>query len=164
MFDTCRVTVAGLITSASPISALVLPAATSATTSRSRGESGIVSPDGDKVAHIFSESADNGSGWFVEILSLTTGERRQTEVFSPADRRRLVWSPDSRYVFFQARPEAEGSRHLFQLSAEDGSLRPVMEAEDIIRHFSVSPDGRHVAMDSGEVRQEIWRMTFNNGR
>ena len=67
-------------------------------------------------------------------------------------------------MFFQGRPEAEGTRHLFQLSAEDGLLRPVMEAEYTIRHFSVSPDGRHVAMDSGEVRREIWRMTFNNGR
>ena len=82
--------------------------------------------------------------------------------FAGAFRRTLTWSPDSRYVFLQGKLEETETAQLLLLSVEDGSLRSLGETPGGVSNISVSPDGRHVSMETGERRQEIWRMTFNN--
>ena len=46
---------------------------------------------------------------------------------------------------------------------EDGSLRSLGETPGSIANIGVSPDGRHISIQTGELRQEIWRMMFNGG-
>ena len=75
----------------------------------------------------------------------------------------LTWSRDSRHLFFFALPEGGESRHLIQVSVEDGSVRALSPTPGRIHAISVSPDGRHIAMVTGVTREEIWRMTFNGG-
>ena len=75
----------------------------------------------------------------------------------------LTWSRDSRHLFFFAVPEGGEVRHLIQVSVADGSVRNLSATPGRIHAISVSPDGRHIAMFTGVLREEIWRMTFNGG-
>lgn len=133
-----------------------------------RAEWNWTSPNGKFVASGLRLGTDR----HFKIINTTTGEVYRTNVpfrlFRP---RGMRWSADSRYVLFEATVEARDTErglrtNLYRFSAEDGSLLKLME---ITREMSragpvnVSPDGRHIAMNLGENRQEIWRMSFNDG-
>jgi dipeptidyl aminopeptidase/acylaminoacyl peptidase len=128
----------------------------------------LVSPDLKYFAQL--RGAEDDADRHLKVVSLGSGEIRRTEVaLVSIDPYTLTWSPDSRYVLFAGALE-EGDdgihQYVFRYSVENGSLLKVMElTEDLdrVRFLSVSPDGRHVSMDTGASRQEIWRMTFNNG-
>ncbi len=127
-----------------------------------RGHKRLVSPDGNYIAHLMTRGTGDDVDTYFEIVSLSSGKTHRTEVFSPSfTRATMAWSPDSRYVLFPGR--LEGDLYLLQCVAEDGSLRRLMEVENRFFNLSVSPDGRHISMDTGETRREIWRMTFNGG-
>ena len=138
---------------------------------------GSVSPDGDKIA--FPALSNDGPqlSFGIEIFSRSSGESRVITGFSTPGGITLTWSADSRYVFFRGsqdavpNPElgwscqalASASCHLFRISAADGSVHDLMTVPQGIENIRVSPDGRHIALYTGELRQEIWRMTFNGG-
>ena len=134
-----------------------------------------VSPDGDNIAYAVQPSGGD-DGWAIEtieIFSRSSGNLRATARLARTQndvRSSLVWSPDSRYLFFVGRlEEDEGTGYYpMRLSAEDGSVRSFPAifgaaggAE--LGPVSLSSDGRHITFVAGETRLEIWRMTFNGG-
>ena len=121
-----------------------------------------VSPDGDKIAYLVVSSLN---GEAIEIFSRSTGESRVIQGGFSRVRRgsTLTWSRDSRHLFFFAVPEGGESRHLVQVSVADGSVRDLSTTPGGIHAISVSPDGLHIAMFTGALHEEIWRMTFNGG-
>ncbi len=134
-----------------------------------------VSPDGDKIARAVLQnySLTGDDGWAIEIASLSGGTTHATaRLVWPESRdrtwilaRSLAWSADSRYLFFLGTLEDGGSEHLMRLSVEDGSLLSFPAISDLGRWsggLSVSADGRHISVVTGEKRLEIWRMTFND--
>ena len=84
--------------------------------------------------------------------------------FSALTGNTLKWSTDSRYVFFNGSRDAiPGPHHLYQISVADGSVRDLLTVPEGVQHIRVNSDGRHIALHTGELRREIWRMTFNSG-
>ena len=131
-----------------------------------------VSPDGDKIVSV----AEGLWGGDIEIFTRSSGETRVIQGFSAVNDFGFTWSPDSRYVFFEGSqdPAPNGwpewcsfggsSRcHLLQISVADGSVRDLSTLPQGVKDIRVSPDGRHIALYTGKLRQEIWRMTFNSG-
>lgn len=124
-----------------------------------------VSPDGDQIAYLVSRKAGSSNWEAIEIFSRSTGESRVIQKGFSSVRRgsTLTWSRDSRHLFFFAVPEGGEVRHLIQVSVADGSVRNLSATPGRIHAISVSPDGRHIAMFTGVLGEEIWRMTFNGG-
>jgi len=130
----------------------------------------VVSPDGNYIAQKMRQGPPNDEDLYINIVSRSSGEVRRTDVdltgFGAGFN--VVWSPDSGYVLFQG---YEGSGddyrgYIYRFSMEDGSVIRLIElTRDLFRAFglSVSSDGRHVAMTTGDTRLEIWRMSFGGG-
>ena len=77
--------------------------------------------------------------------------------FSALTGNTLKWSTDSRYVFFEGSQDAiPGPDHLLQISVADGSVRDLITVPEgfrSVRNIQVSPDGRHIALHTGELWQ-----------
>jgi Tol biopolymer transport system component len=127
----------------------------------------IVAPDGDQIAYLVNRLAQDNpdrnrmGNRSIEIFSRSSGETRViTGLVGPAHAR---WSHDSRYLILDGQLDETGDHHLLLISAEDGSMRSLAKGPERFRYPSMSPDGRHIAVTTGELRQEIWRMTFSGG-
>ncbi len=74
----------------------------------------------------------------------------------------LAWTADSREVMFGRKSPGssypERTIELWRISAEGGEPQSVGLAMKRLRHLRVHPDGRRIAFDAGERRQEIWVM------
>jgi Tol biopolymer transport system component len=97
------------------------------------------------------------------VISTQTGEVRELhrqDVSTSVDRMcgRLSWTPDGSAVLF-ARPDplSDGCT-LFRVFVEGGEPTPVFKLPPH-RFMGFTPDGSHVAFDSGEFRGEIWMLT-----
>jgi len=122
----------------------------------------LVSPDGEHVAVIHFGPGDT----YLEVYSLSTGQSSGRTAFAQIVTASPNWSPDGRYLFFQARVEEDGDRQVFQYSLEDGSARPIVgipAGMGRVINISVSPDGRRISLDAGAEKREVWQMTFNEG-
>ena len=117
-----------------------------------------VSPDGNKVAFRSLRTASSniwtcksdGSG----LLMLTSFDGPFCG--SPG------WSPDGRWIVFDARPE--GQSEIYVISAEGGPLRCITNhpSEDVMPSWS--RDGRWIYFTSNRTRQwEIWKSPADGG-
>ncbi len=72
------------------------------------------SPDGTWVAFV-----DDASGW--DRLMVVSAEGGEPRALTPdgQDVRRYAWSPDGRFLAFDANPDHPGQRHLFLMDASD---------------------------------------------
>ncbi|HSH75888.1 MAG TPA: hypothetical protein VLA09_09420, partial [Longimicrobiales bacterium] len=130
-----------------------------------------ISPDGSMIAYAafgpqgpFTNAV--ADGWAIEVESWTDGEVRSSAAeLSWVHWWSVIWSPDNRYVFFSGVREVGDPARLMRFSLEDGSIEDVEGVPSFdwaeSTWFSFSPDGQYIAIDAGENRSEIWRMTFD---
>jgi Tol biopolymer transport system component len=121
-----------------------------------------ISPDGKELALLnrFGRRAvrvmPTSGGSPREITSFEHGER---SVISPA------WSADGHYVYFfrlQGTSELGANvMDLYRISANGGEPQKLDLAMVRFRHFSVHPDGRHIAfssMGANPAQSQVWVM------
>ena len=125
-----------------------------------------ISPDGQWLAFLNREEKR-----VLRIMPVTGGEVREINSFEQDGRDviSLAWSADGRYIFFsKKRPDQEGMWDLYRVSAEGGKAQKTGLTMNRFLHFSVHPDGRHIAFSSGGVHArfaEVWVMeNFLPGR
>jgi Tol biopolymer transport system component len=129
-----------------------------------------VSPDGKWLAYTTENLERQEFG--IMVVSTKGGEPRliHRPVFpKQANRGALAWAPDGRSLVFHD-VTSDGATGVWQLSLDGGSprllldtkrLSPMSSSEDrpFPADLRLSPDGRHLAFESGRSRQEIWMMS-----
>jgi len=130
-----------------------------------------VSPDGKWLAYTTENLERREFG--IMLVSTSGGDPRL--IHRPAgpklaNRGALAWAPDGRsLVFYDV--TSDGASGVWQLPLDGGSPRLLLDAKRLSPTSSsedrplqpwdlrLSPDGRHLAYESGRLRQEIWMMT-----
>ena len=118
-----------------------------------------ISPDGKSLALLNREEKR-----VLRIMPVTGGEAREIHRFEQEGRDVIhpAWSADGRYIFLsKKRPGQEGMWDLFRVPAEGGEAQKIDLAMSRFEHFSVHPDGRHLAFSSGGAQPrfaEVWVM------
>lgn len=102
-------------------------------------------PRGEQRARV----AGDGGGF----VAATRDGRRSGNALA----RQVIWSPDSRFVFYAA--ERDGRVELWKSPVEtiDGSSAPVAAFEGDIRRFALSADGRRLIVETSTPRIELMR-------
>ncbi len=113
------------------------------------------SPDGKIIAFV-SDRSGSPEIW----LSDSSGTAlRQLTHFAGPWLGTIRWSPDSRNIVFDARPN--GHSAIYTMSVERGSPRLIQQENFELRRPSWSRDGRSIYFDSTRYgRSEIWKLSL----
>ena len=120
-----------------------------------------VSPDGQRLAFVWSDAKTVERTFSLMVLPTAGGEPR--ELLRVQDPTRIsvpAWTPDSRHIIYALRVTGEkGMFEFWQISAEGGepqNLGLKMEAR-VPYGLSVHPDGTRIAFTAGTGRRrEVW--------
>ncbi len=109
-----------------------------------------ISPDGRQVAHVLSVPREigvdeDGAAWAELHLASRDGGSRgfvtgKVNVASPE------WLPDGRSLAYLAKREGDDTRRLYRIPVDGGESVAIATLGSDIRAFSLSPDGREVAL------------------
>src|SRR5690606_36228904 len=109
-----------------------------------------ISPDGRQVAHVLSVPREvgvdeDGAAWAELHLVSREGASRgfvtgEVNVGSPE------WFPDGGSLAYLAKREGDDTRKLYRIAVDGGESVAIATLESDIRAFSLSPDGRQVAL------------------
>jgi subtilase family serine protease/flagellar hook assembly protein FlgD len=99
------------------------------------------SPDGREVAFVWS-------GWPTDTLVIYGPSYLWIQDPSYQQFGRVAFSPDGRWVAFEARSTSDGRGHLWVASMQDGTARPVSAAAGEEHAPSWSADGRQLAYET----------------
>jgi hypothetical protein len=114
-----------------------------------------LSPDGTWLA-LKTNLPMDGDRPSIRILPAAGGEARTIYTLPDPDNsswRELAWSPDGRYLFF-----TKGHQEVWQMAVAGGAPERVASNLTFISGISIHPDGRRVAVSSGNARYELWVM------
>ena len=118
-----------------------------------------ISPDGKWLALVNSER-----NRMIKIMPTSGGEPREifsfenegNPVISPA------WSADGRFIYFAKQQKSPGVMwDLYRVSVDGGEAQKIDLSMGQFRHFSVHPDGRHIAFSSlgaNPEQSQVWVM------
>lgn len=109
-----------------------------------------ISPDGREIAYIRSVPREPGVGEDgpnrTELRVVDTEGRDRLYVSSRTASGALGWMPDSRSITFLARRDGDDQRSLHRLPLYGGEPERIAQLGSDIRSYSLSPDGRQVAL------------------
>lgn len=110
------------------------------TESRANDNQPVYSPDGGYIAyHAMARPGFEADQYDLMLYDRKTGSiRNLTEQFD-RDVDEIVWSPDSRFIYFNSRNE--GRRSVFRIRIRDGKIEELIH-DHINTSLAVSPDGR----------------------
>jgi dipeptidyl aminopeptidase/acylaminoacyl peptidase len=110
------------------------------TESRANDNQPVYSPDGRYIAyHAMARPGFEADQYDLMLYDRKTGSiRNLTEQFD-RDVDEIVWSPDSRFIYFNSRNE--GRRSVFRIRIRDGKIEELIH-DHINTSLAVSPDGR----------------------
>lgn len=100
----------------------------------------------------------------LRIMPTAGGEPREIYSFEHPENPILTpaWSADGRYIYFSQIQKSPGVMwDLYRVSADGGEAQKINLSMARFRHFSVHPDGRHVAFSSMGLNPEqsqVWVM------
>ena len=73
-----------------------------------------------------------------------------------------AWSADGRYIYFSKRQKSpEDMWDLYRVSVDGGKAQKIDLSVGQFRHFSVHPDGQHIAfssMGANPEQSQVWVM------
>jgi dipeptidyl aminopeptidase/acylaminoacyl peptidase len=124
-------------------------AASQLTKEPGRNELPLPSPDGTKIAWLFTSA--NPQSYAVRKLYVMNADGSRVKPLSggldrdPVD---VQWSPDSRTLYFLA--DDRGSTHVYA-ARNDGTVRQVTSAPERLRGFSLADNGRAVSVRSSPL-------------
>ncbi len=110
------------------------------------------SPDGSKVI-----AAVGNDGW---ILSYPTGAARKLPLPAHASFESANWFPDSRHMLASQLSTAITGTTLFVIDTQDGSVEPFYQTTGWISEGSVSPDGKRIAYQTGQVEWNVLEISL----
>ena len=124
-----------------------------------------VSPDGQRLAFVWSEWHEEGPSTALQVISTVTGgEARELLRVQPTERIfQPAWMPDGRHVLFgKGRIERQEPRfELWRIAVEGGEpeyLGLALEGR-ILYGLSVHPDGQRIAFTAGrDMGAQTWVM------
>lgn len=114
-----------------------------------------LSPDGNWLALKINRPADSGRP-SIQVVPVAGGEPRTIYTLPDPDSsswRELAWSPDGRYLFF-----TKGHQEVWQIPVAGGAPQRVASSLSFVSCISIHPDGRRVAVSSGNAKYEVWVM------
>ena len=114
-----------------------------------------LSPDGNWLALKINRPADGGRP-SIQVVPAAGGEPRTIHTLPDPDSsswRELAWSPDGRYLFF-----TRNHTELWQIPVAGGVPERVASNLSFISCISIHPDGRRLAVSSGNAKYEVWVM------
>ena len=114
-----------------------------------------LSPDGNWLALKINRAADGGRP-SIQVVPVAGGEPRTIYTLPDPDSsswRELAWSPDGWYLFF-----TKGHSEVWQIPVAGGAPQRVAANLSLISCISIHPDGRRVAVSSGNAKYEVWVM------
>jgi Tol biopolymer transport system component len=119
-----------------------------------------LSPDGSQIA--FDTQVYHGDMPALEIVPIAGGEPRVLyRLKRPADFawNTLVWTSDGKHLVFGVIPggmvAGRQTADLWEIAVDGGEPRKLDVTGDTLRHLRISPDGHHVAFESGARSFEI---------
>src|SRR5512138_363661 len=126
-----------------------------------------VSPDGGQVAYVLSVPRtigedDDGAAWAELHVVSRSGDSRgfvtgKTNVAAPA------WDPGGRSILYLAKRPGDDTRRLYRIPLDGGESTVVASLASDIRAFSLSPDGRQVALLALEPEPEAVKALKKRG-
>ena len=126
-----------------------------------------ISPDGRQVAHLLSMPREigvdeDGAAWAELHLVSRDGSSRgfvtgKVNVASPE------WLPDGRSLAYLAKREGDDTRRLYRIPVDGGESVAIATLGSDIRAFSLSPDGRQVALLAVEPEGEALKALKKQG-
>lgn len=99
------------------------------------------STSGDRIAGVFSRCPDSWCESDIRILDASTGQRR-SEILDLAEPANLAWSPNARYLAFDAMRAGERDVFIFDLETGTVTRIPSGSTFDLVRAWA--PDGTGV--------------------
>jgi TolB protein len=118
----------------------------------------VISPDGRFIAcYYIGEPAD---GWQIAILPIEGGT--PVRIIKPPDtvnlqiplERPLAWSPDNRFIYYLN--DKDGISNVFRIAVEGSTPERVTRfTSGRIFAFSLSPDGKRMALARGSTTSDI---------
>mgnify|MGYP001423391636 CR=1 FL=1 len=117
-----------------------------------------ISPDGRNVAHVLSVPRaigvdDDGPAWAELHVASREGAGRGF-VTGKVNVSGVAWMPDSRSLVYLAKRQGDETRVLYRLPVDGGESVAVARLKSDITAFSLSPDGRRVALLAGEPESD----------
>ena len=120
-----------------------------------------VSPDGGRIAYVLSVPRrvgvdDDGPAWG-ELHVVSRDGANRGYVTGQVNVGGLEWSPDGRSLYYLAKRQGDEARSLYRIPVDGGESSVVATLKSDIRGFSLSADGRQVALlalqpESDEIR------------
>jgi Tol biopolymer transport system component len=118
------------------------------------------SPDGKQLAMLF-RSWDPALDVVLRVMPVEGGEPRDLRKFGGATNAgQIVWTPDGKSILAAVTIGEKNAGSLWRVSADSGEAEN-LGLEMTIKHMSIHPDGRQIAVSSpGPTPQkpELWVM------
>ena len=124
-----------------------------------------VSPDGRWIAIYVLDNPGRQSSAVTRTASIMVvpssgGDRRPIATRLPNTINTITWSHDSQHVLLVTHPEpgTSGQHEVWRVALSGGEPGRVGIATGWIKHLSVSPDGRRIALSVVSGEAELWSM------
>lgn len=133
----------------------------------SQGHNQSISPEGRMLSYLEQGGINpDGSSEGPSIMVAPTDGSARARVLYRYTGRRItssgagVWTPDGRYLLFVEIFDDERGAGIYRLRSDGGGGPELLVKVDVgAFHLSMSPDGRRLAFEDGDPKQEIWRLT-----
>jgi Tol biopolymer transport system component len=120
-----------------------------------------ISPDGKWLVLVNRDEKRT-----IRVMSISGGEPRDIYSFTERMNRPITpaWSADGRYVYFSKlqKPQGEGNEwDLYRVSVDTGEAQNLGLSMAQLRHYSLHPDGQHLAfssMGANPEQSQVWVM------
>jgi Tol biopolymer transport system component len=112
-----------------------------------------LSPDGESLALYVL----NGGKASIAVVPSSGGERRVVTDKLPRTINTIGWSHDSRHIYVVSQPTAgPGSYEIWRVPAAGGEPEQIGIRTGWMKHLSVRPDGRQIALSVVAGETEVW--------
>ncbi len=130
--------------------------------------SAAISPDGKRVAYTLSVPRrawveEDGAPWTeLHVLDVASGDTR-VYIEGKVNVSGVAWMPDSKAVAYLAKRGDDKETCLYAIAADGGESRKVASLETSISAFSISGDGKEVALVANEPKSDAVKKREEKG-
>jgi Tol biopolymer transport system component len=121
------------------------------------GQPVVVSPDGRRIAYVLDgQHLQTAVLDFQDLQVRTVGNDLTTEQFNP------VWSPDGRSLAYVGIQDTQSNIYVTNANGDHPRLLTIIGAG--YKNLVWSPDGTKIAVEVGQLNEDIGVITVSNGR
>ncbi len=130
--------------------------------------SAALAPDGSRVAYTLAVprrawAEDDGTPWIeLHVLDVATGESRPY-VSGKVNVGHVAWMPDSRTIAYLAKRDGDKETCLYAIPVGGGESSKIASLDTSITNFSLSGDGKEVALVANEPKLEAVKKREEKG-